>query len=66
MRVGYYFNKLIYGFFMLFFFIYIGKFGIANLILEPTNKWKIIFNLGVWSILVSYCMDKFFDNKEVK
>ena len=55
---------IVYGFFMFFFIFYVGKFGIAELILDPITIWHIIFNIGVWFVLVSFCMDNFFDSAE--
>ena len=56
---------VMHGFFMFFFIIFMGKFGISNFILGPTNKWNIVFNIGIWFVLVSYCMDRFFDSAEL-
>lgn len=55
-----YLDKGIYAFFMFFFMLYIGKFGITGLILEPINTWNVLFNLGVWFVLVMFCMDGLF------
>ena len=54
------FQGIMYGFFMIFFIIFCYRFGIAGIILEPLNKWNMIFNIGTWFVLVSYCMDEFF------
>jgi len=54
------FNKGLYGFLAFFFILYIGEFGISSLILEPINKWNIIFNIGVWYVITMYCLDKLF------
>ena len=55
------FEIIINGFLGFFFLFYIGKFGVSNLIFESEDKWKIIFNIGIWYVLVMYCFDKFFD-----
>lgn len=54
----YWLHKIIAGFFVLFFIFYIGKFGISNLILSPDNKWRMIFNIGIWYVAVMYLIDK--------
>ncbi len=61
-KISDYFNLqgVVHGFFLFFFIFFIGKVELANLILEPTTKWNIFFNIGVWFVLVSFCMDKFF------
>lgn len=68
MKLSDYFNLqgLVYGFFIIFFIIFIGKFGIGGLVLSPTNTWNIIFNIGLWFVLISFCMDKFFNAAEDK
>ncbi len=58
------FNGIAYGFFLIFFMIFIGKFGLINLILEPITKWHMIFNIGVWFVLVMFCMENFFNAAE--
>ena len=55
------FNGIAYGFFMIFFMIYIGKFDLTNLILTGTTVWDILFNIGVWFVLVMFCINNFFD-----
>ncbi len=60
-------DRAIYGFFMIFFMIYIGKFGIANFILEGNTRWIHLVNIGIWFVLEMFCIDKFFASfKEVK
>lgn len=68
MKLSDYFNLygMVYGFFMIFFILFIGKFGIANLILEPISEWNILFNIGVWFVLVFFCMNHFFDEAKKK
>ena len=56
-----YFPILLYGFLMFFFLWYIGEFGITNLVLEPITKWQVVFNIGLWLIIVMYFIDKFFE-----
>ncbi len=55
---------IVYGFFMFFFVIYIGKFGISDLVLESTTSWSILFNIGLWFVLVMFCMNGFFQSAE--
>ena len=55
-------NKGVNGFLTFFFILYIGKFGVSSLILEPINKWNMIFNVGVWYVITMYCLDKLFAN----
>ncbi len=50
----------LYFFFMFFFIIYVGRYGLAGLILKGGSKHEIIFNIGVWFVLTTYCIDKFF------
>ena len=38
-------------FFTIFFCLYIGEFGLTNLIIEESNKWHQLFNIGAWMIL---------------
>lgn len=54
-------RTLVYFFFLCFFIYYICEFGITNLILSPDNKWRMIFNIGVWFVLFTFCLDGFFD-----
>jgi len=55
---------LVYGFFMFFFLIYIGRFGLSNFIIIEKNTWDVLFNVGVWFVLTMFCADNFF--KELK
>ena len=55
-------DKGLYGFLMFFFILYIGKFGVSDLILEPINKWNIIFNIGAWFVLTMFCAKGLFAN----
>ncbi len=66
MKLSDYFNfyGIVYGFFMFFFIFFIGKFGFTNLILESTNNWNELFNIGVWFVLVMFCMNEFFSGAE--
>lgn len=61
-RLDYWLGLSLNGFFVFFFILYIGKFGITHLILEGDTRWKIIFNIGVWYVLVMYTFDKFFEH----
>jgi len=57
MEVFKYIDKILYSFFGLFFIFYVGKFGISNLVIPSTSAWQTLFNLGVWFVLVSYCIN---------
>lgn len=55
-----YMEMAIYGFFLFFFLIYIGKYGISDLILKRGSKHEIIFNIGVWFVLTGFCINGLF------
>lgn len=57
-------EKGLYGLLMIFFILYIGKFGISNLILEPINKWNIVFNIGTWFVLTMFCANGLFSKQK--
>ena len=48
-------------FFTFFFVIYIGKFGLTNLIIEESNTWHVLFNIGAWMVLTLKSMDILMD-----
>lgn len=52
-----YLEIFIYGFFLFFFLIYIGKYGLTDLILKGGTTHEILFNIGVWFVLVTFCID---------
>ena len=54
-----------YGFFIFFFAIFVGKFGISDLILESITKWHIVFNIGAWFVLIMFCINGFSDSAEL-
>jgi len=53
-----YLDKVLYSFFGFFFIFYIAKFGITSFIVPGTNYWTSILNLGIWFVLVSYCVER--------
>lgn len=53
---------LAYGFFLFFFVSYAGKYGLSDLVLKGQSKHEILFNIGVWMVLVMFCLDGFFDS----
>lgn len=61
-----YFNMygIMYGFFMIFFAIFIAKIGISSFLLDPITKWHKVFNIGVWFVLISFCVNNFFNSVE--
>ena len=61
-----YLDTIMYSFFGFFFIFYIGKFGITSLVIPGTSSWQVIFNLGVWFVLVSYCVNKVLPEPEEK
>jgi len=61
-----YFEMAIYGFLLFFFLIYIGKYGLSDLILKGGTKHEIIFNIGIWVVLVSFCVDNLFESFKKK
>lgn len=50
------------GFFLVFFCLYIGKYGISNLILQGDNPWKMILNIGILYVIVRFLSNGLFDN----
>ncbi len=60
------FDGTVHGFFIVFFSVFISKFGITNLILDSSTNWNIIFNVGVWFVLISFCANRFFDAADNK
>ncbi len=39
--------------------LYIGKFGLENFILVGDSKWILLLNIGIWYVLVMFCMREF-------
>ena len=57
------FQILIFLFFLGFLLLFAGEYGFENIIFEATNRWELLFNLCVWFILVTVCIDKIFGEK---
>lgn len=55
-------GTIVYGFLMIFFILYIGKFGLANLIIQGDTRWINIFNIGAWFVLEMACINGFFNS----
>ena len=45
-------------FLAIFFLLYIGKFGLSDFIIPGDNKWALILNIGIWFVLVDYCINQ--------
>lgn len=58
------FNGVAYGFFMFFFIIFTPSLGLSSFLLDPITKWHMIFNIGVWFVLVMFCTERFFEAAE--
>jgi len=53
---------IVYVFFMFFFIWFIRISNITSLIVEPITQWHVVFNIGVWFVLVMFCMNGFLDS----
>jgi len=59
-------DKALYGFFIIFFALYIGKFGISSFVIADTGAWSMLLNVGVWFMLMSVCIREVFPEPEEK
>lgn len=50
---------ILYGFFTIFFIVYIGKFGLSNLVIQGNTRWIELFNIGIWFVLEMFCLNGF-------
>lgn len=46
------------GFFVIFFVLYIARFGLTDLVLNPDDTWKVIFNIGIWYVLIMHVINE--------
>lgn len=52
---------LINGGLFLFFVIFIPGMGVDSWLVEPVTKWHKVLNIGIFYVLIMYCLDKFLD-----
>lgn len=57
-----YFGMAMNGFLFMFLLWYIGRYGITSLVLDSLDKWKIVFNITLWYVMIMYVSDKFFES----
>ena len=59
-------DKTLYISFMIFFCVYIGKFGLSNFVIPYSGTWSMLLNLGIWFMLMSVCIREVFPEPEEK
>lgn len=55
-----YIGAFVWGFIMIFLLLYIGKFGLTDLVLPNTSKWTVLFNVSLWTVMMFTALEFFY------